>query len=57
MLNIYFEDMSMAEALEYQTRSRHCFTRECFLPSEVDGEKICYFLEKGECPDKYKEKA
>jgi len=41
------------EKRKYQVRERACFDRECFVPFEGNGRKICRLYEMGRCSKKY----
>jgi hypothetical protein len=50
--------MSRKEKKKYQVRDNSCYDKECFVPFEGNGIKICRLYELGKCPSqskKYKE--
>jgi len=46
--------MTRKEKLKYQVRDEKCYNRECFVPFNGNGIKICRLYEMGQCPEKYK---
>lgn len=45
--------LTKKEKRKYQVREEACLTRDCFIPFEGNGIKICRLYEMGQCPDKY----
>lgn len=47
--------MIKKEKKKYQVRNIKCYNRECFVPFEGNGIKICRLYEMGQCPVKYQD--
>lgn len=45
--------MNIKEKRKYQVREEVCYKRECFVPFNGNGIKICRLYELGQCPKKY----
>lgn len=42
--------MTKKEKKKYQVRDEECYDRDCFVPFEGNGIKICRLYETGQCP-------
>lgn len=45
--------MTKKEKRKYQVREIECYDRNCFVPFNGNGIKICRLYEMGQCPKEY----